>query len=268
MINILAIIWQIAKEFWFPLVASLVWTRYNFSTSTQTPGDYFSIIADFCKVFAPAFFFTSWLTGQFVRVMKQMRVDSGLKKIESSVSQFTAVLDKSMDEITKKFDVRVSEIIGNISGGDSFPVYHILLNNPPGHPFGNIICYNIGKHPLFDVSSKICDLQQFSTLQHPVPVHILMGIYTDVSINLIIPGYAANPGTNVSPIAGRAKQDYNIFTTARNGSFTQCVRMILVGQSWICATKVEKKNADDSQSLVHENIDAGFPRNPDGSITW
>ena len=64
------IIKQILKEFWIPLLGSIIWTVINYYNSEKSVKDWTELVS----IFAPAFFFLSWMTGQFFRVKKQTGV--------------------------------------------------------------------------------------------------------------------------------------------------------------------------------------------------
>lgn len=67
---------QILSEFWLPLLAAICWTAY---VLWSKPIDLKAVISGF----GPAFFLASWMTGQFFRIRKQEKVQSGLSSVET-----------------------------------------------------------------------------------------------------------------------------------------------------------------------------------------
>ncbi|MBD3830623.1 MAG: hypothetical protein IE890_09050, partial [Arcobacter sp.] len=59
-------------------------------------------------------------------------------------------------------------------------------------------------------------------------------------------------------------QSYNIFFTARNGSFTQLLRFKKINGLWLSATKVTNKD----NVILYERIDDNYPREISGNISW
>ena len=81
------IVLQLAKEFWLPLLASIIWTVTNYYSAKTEVWTW----TKFVNVAAPTFFFASWMTSQYYRVKKQEHVASTLTTIESRV---LGVMDK------------------------------------------------------------------------------------------------------------------------------------------------------------------------------
>ena len=85
---------QIIKEFWIPLAGSIIWTAINYYNSENEVKSLTELIA----IFAPAFFFLSWMTGQFFRVKKQTGLSASLSNIET---RFENLLDDITEQSTK-----------------------------------------------------------------------------------------------------------------------------------------------------------------------
>lgn len=60
---------------------------------------------------------------------------------------------------------------------------------------------------------------------------------------------------------------YNFFFTARNtgGFVVQELRYVKVENKWLSATRVKPLN---SERVLYERVDAGFPRKANGEIDW
>ena len=237
---------QIIKEFWIPLALSIIWVLYNiYGNGSETEWN----VQKTVNVFGPTFFLLSWLTSQFFRVKKQTKVEDSFGAMEA---RFKELLDK--------VESKTEEMIGHISGGNSFPWLQIGMTN--GSNQGVLMAIHQGDHPLYDVTARIVDLQKFEQIKNNISLATLG--YTDTNINIgnMIPSHASM--VQNWKIESEPKQSYNIFFTARNGSFTQLLRLKKVNGAWVTATKVTNKNNE----ILHEQIDENYPKEADGSVTW
>lgn len=99
------IITQLFKEFWIPLLLSLIWTAYGLVDQPYQTWDGPKIVNG---VFVTFFGLSFWF-GQWNRVKKQLRVEEGLTGIESKVA---TMLDR--------LDEKTNHLIGHITGGDGY----------------------------------------------------------------------------------------------------------------------------------------------------
>lgn len=76
------IIKHIIKEFWIPLIGSIIWTVFNFYSLKDQDKNITTII----NIAMPSFFFISWMTGQYFRVKKQTDVADSLSSIETRIN--------------------------------------------------------------------------------------------------------------------------------------------------------------------------------------
>ena len=69
---------------------------------------------------------------------------------------------------------------------------------------------------------------------------------------------------------GDGPRRLNVFFAARNGSWTQLIRLHPVGGDWEMATRVFRGDMRDSKTItiLLEHIDAAFPRNAAGQVEW
>jgi hypothetical protein len=95
------IIKQILKEFWIPLLGSIIWTVINYYNSEKPVKDWTELVS----IFAPAFFFLSWMTGHFFRVKKQTGVSENLKNILVDITEQSAKMKLITDtQVFQTFD--------------------------------------------------------------------------------------------------------------------------------------------------------------------
>jgi len=89
---------QLLKEFLVPLAIGIAWTSYNVF---QMPRENWKV-ATFINLFAPTFFFASWLVAQWYRVRKQQRIEDSLAGIGARIdgSSFPVLLNSALACLT------------------------------------------------------------------------------------------------------------------------------------------------------------------------
>jgi hypothetical protein len=97
---------QLAKEFWIPFVATLIWAGLN--TRVGNTEDW--PLISFLKLAAPAFFFVSWATAQFFRVQKQAHVADSLSDIEKHVVAVTDRLEAQAEKLVSIANVSLVQV--------------------------------------------------------------------------------------------------------------------------------------------------------------
>ena len=140
----------------------------------------------------------------------------------------------------------------------SFPVGGSLQRAEMGH---------FRKAP--KINARIVDLTKWNkiaaTNPHP-SFQELRSAGTYVELGDIAPHTAVQRGT--IPLVGKSA-NFNIFFNARNGFWTQELRLRLVEGQWLTATRVTK-DADKGKppKKLYERIDKGYPRNSKGEADW
>jgi hypothetical protein len=239
------VIKQLLAEFWVPFLAAVVWTSYN---TWEVPRDQWSI-RTVVTAFAPAFFFVSWLASQWYRVRKQQKVEGGLSSIERSVKQTLAELD-----------AKTTDLVGHITGGES-ACFLIGIPLTDGM-ITQVAVEHVGKHPLYEVNAVIVDLEVFEQVKGNLPHDNFFRSEIHRQFGNLIPGHTNLVQENISMGTGSSR-NFNIFYTARNGSFTQLLRYRRVNGEWLYAIKVYRGDV-----TMHEHVQEGFPRNENGAVDW
>jgi hypothetical protein len=235
---------QLAKEFWVPFLAALLWTAYNIWGAPQAARTLNVAI----NTFGATFFFASWFISQIFRVRKQQKVEGGLSVIEASVK-------KTLDELEEK----TADLVAHITGGESF----CYLRGMPSHDGVSIdmLLIHEGKHTLRDVDARIVDLQEFETSTERPTLENIWG--DNRQFGTLIPGHVLTIRGNKLSLGIGLSRAFNIFFTASNGSFTQLLRYRKVGDEWRYATKVHRNDID-----IYEKIQEGFPLSAAGQVEW
>ncbi|WP_039918725.1 hypothetical protein [Cellvibrio mixtus] len=236
---------QILKEFWFPLILAVLWTIYNIYVDENRGG---WPVQKIVNTFGPTFFLLSWVTGQFFRVKKQAKVEDSFGSVEVR-----------FNELIDKLEAKAEETISHISGGGSYPMAQFCGIGPPNN-WGLIVRHH-GSYPLYDVTVRITDLRQlaqakdsssisaaaFGTMKH-------VGNMIPTQSNIV---FAVD-------VKDYSELSFNIFFTARNGLFSQLLRIKKINDSWVSAIKGLNKDGD----IIFEHVEELFPRDSSGNVNW
>lgn len=235
---------QLLKEFWIPLVVSVIWASIGLVWTT-TPAWVVAV-----KDGAACFFLVSWATGQYFRVKKQTHVDSRLSEI---VTRLTGVVEK--------IEIASDKTVAAMTGGTSYCIadFH---NMAIGSTKGLLSITHRGNYPLYDVQIKIVDIDE---LQRLVAEDSKIGLTSATQIfNLGTVGGGLDHMRWVNLQLGEASpRSYNIFFSARNGSWTQQLRIVKLEDRWVTASRVHPPGQEPFDFAYDD-----FPRNPDGTLVW
>ncbi len=151
------------------------------------------------------------------------------------------------------------EIANLVTGGDSFCYVTIASINPTTNR-GILIVVHQGNHSTFDVNARMVDLQKSREIKDYTLTNLEQA-QTTLQIGSLIKGTAIV----VSPfdLGSSLERDFNIFFIARNGQFTQLLRLRKIDDKWVIATKVERDG-----KLIFEKIDKDFPKTGQGQVQW
>lgn len=223
---------QLLKEFSVPLVASIAWTAYVLDDMTVQ-----SIGANF----GGAFFFVSWMTGQFFRVRKQAGVESSLSLLESRVSH-----------VVEQLETQTLELTNHMNGGNSFCAFNIYIQRGnQSYWFAEMH----GKYPMYNVSARVIDLDIYDETSRGPQAE---GAETYIEI-----GDLSLDGAHISKLFDLGDSDsrrFNVFFLAKNGSVVQNIKYKLIDGEWTWATKV----FDETGELAR--LDHNFPPDELGNI--
>lgn len=244
-----AIARQLLKEFYLPLLLAVVWTLFNFFTETDDRRTLKLVV----NVFGPAFFLASWAIGQWHRVRKQQSVDSGLTDIQSRLST-----------LMTQMEATATETAAYITGGDS--VCYLTGNmGIQHHPdqISPLWAVHHGKYPLYGIHMRVVDIDRANELSGTAAWLERRHEYeTYYQLETLIPNHATDIPLRLTYVPYGTARNFNIFFTARNGSFVQLLRFRKVKGMWLRATKVEMGK------VMYEEIPEGYPRDEHGQVDW
>jgi len=234
---------QLIKEFSIPATLALVWTGYSLYESKDVQLS----VKNFVDVFGPSFFFVSWLVAQWFRVKKQQGVERGLGTIEKNIQETLSKLEKT-----------AVQLAGHITGGNSICYLH--GPQPNGNIWTSLLIIHQGEHPLYDVAMRIFDVDKFELHKSNLNAVPASAYEQSHVIGNLIPNHARFFPLSLD-LGGNSVKKFNIFFTARNGSFTQLMRCRMVNGVWLFATQVQLNNnveftkIDDGYLQTEEEID-------------
>lgn len=152
------------------------------------------------------------------------------------------------------------EIMKSVIGGDSF-CYLTMMSLDNQNNVGILTVVHQGEHPVYDVNARIVDLQKMEKIKDNLSFQNIMQADTNLHIGNMIKGTAST--FTPLQLGSSMERGFNIFFSARNGLFTQLLRMKKINNKWASATKVERDG-----KIIFEKIDKEFPRNNEGLIIW
>jgi len=167
--------------------------------------------------------------------------------ISNSDKSFVATMDKM-----KHLAMLSVEGIETATGGDSF-CYMVLTNSH------NPIIIHKGKHPLYGVQVRVVDLVKMRLLEQQ---HQPIGPLQDFIFNPgdLTAGLAWNNFSLRVPFSDPDKQDFNIFFSAKNGIWTELLRLRRVSSSLQTAIKVIRGDKDGKPITLFEDLPNDFPK--------
>jgi hypothetical protein len=164
---------------------------------------------------------------------------------------------------SKRISDLSKEAIETITGGESF-CYMYVDTTTTAHPFPVFITE--GKRPLYEVHARVNDLRGFDAmLKRPHTISELLG--TQITVGELSPTNAKMEFEQVILLSDSARVDFNVFFDARNGDWTELLRMRKVGNNWVEAIRVVRetyyKNGKTAEKTIFEQIPKEFPEVPD-----
>jgi hypothetical protein len=151
------------------------------------------------------------------------------------------------------------EIANLITGGESF-CYMDIGSLDPDTNRGIPVIVQQGDHSIFDINARIVDLQEFRQIKG----NTFEG-FNKAQRTLQIGSLAKGTCLAMSPLdlGDSPERDFNIFFIARNGQFTELLRLRKIDAKWARAIRVKR-----GSELLFEKVDDDFPKTDQGQIQW
>lgn len=152
--------------------------------------------------------------------------------------------------------------VNSVMGGTG---YCYLVHYPPDDDSGTFTVVQQGEFPIYEIHVRALDMTSLNAIEkHPSTDSAKQTpeLATLFDIPSMAPG-TANIGTVHIPIRHTDQQDYNIFFSARNGIWTELLRMRKVDGLWAQAILVKREFANvknrKGPKLPLTIIDGGYP---------
>lgn len=197
--------------------------------------------------------------------LSQLWSPSGLILIAAiigAIAAYWAAAERSAsDRESKRKSKEIAKlnerIAGLVTGGDSFCYFQISSPDMSTNA-GMLMAVQHGSFPIYDVSARIVDLQLFEQKKATMTLKTLLADDINISVGSMPVGTASM----ISPFplgAGATRRDFNIFFSARNGLYTELLRLRKLEQKWTSAIRVQMREGKD-EKIVFEQIDPDFPK--------
>ena len=157
------------------------------------------------------------------------------------------------------------QIASSITGGVSF-AYIIPTFFDPTHNSPMLTLVHRGEYPLYDLTVRILDMATFDNRVRQ------NNSYSDrlrEEVQLGISNIAPNQTSMVKTVQlGTDPLRWNLYFSARNGFFTELLRVRRVGNEWKTALKVIRTRWPSNDQVLLEKIDSGYPLSKAGQVAW
>jgi hypothetical protein len=157
------------------------------------------------------------------------------------------------------------QIASPITGGGSF-AYVVPTFFNPTHNSPMLTLVHRGEYPLYDLTVRIVDMATFDKMVRQ------NSSYSDrlrEEVQSSISNIAPNQARMLKTVQlGSDPLRWNLFFSARNGFFTELLRVRRVGNEWKTALKVIRTPAASKEQTLLEKIDSGYPLSKDGQVEW
>lgn len=223
---------QLIKEFRIQIGLSIGWAVY--SVMNKAPDE--TTLEVILKQFTTALFLLSWFSGQFIRVKKATKVEDSFELLKSKTEALHEQLGNS-----------INETLNHITGGEGFCRLTIFTNPDLGREY---LIESVGEYPLYDVHIAVADVNQPGTESFDDPAFQRKTVFSGTLLPHTQYSFKSFP-FELNPETGAS---FNIFISARNGSFIQLYRLIFHEGRWRHAVRVLKQT-----EVKYERVDPEYP---------
>jgi hypothetical protein len=177
--------------------------------------------------------------------------------IIAAVGGLLAALQKTTSE-----NALQNKNVGLITGGDSF-AYLMPFFIESDNTFQLTIIHH-GDYPLYDMSARIVDLEKFEKI-----TEYTLNEIKKTEQALKIGNLAPNKSSMLGTVTIKGTQlKWNIFFSARNGFFSEQLRIVKINGTWKSAIRVDNTPTKEALKILFEKVDKDFPVNDNGDVEW
>lgn len=199
----------------------------------------------------------------YIQARQAAKAEAGLR--EQMQANFE--LHGKLVELTEANAELTRQNAEHLTGGDSF--CFISFNFQFGYACPVFV--HSGKYTVFDVHARIIDLNRMR--QNVARRQPAISDSLELPLGELPPGRVKiNERFSISFIDENS-QAFNIFFSARNGMWTELLRLRNVNGTWRSAIRVTRQTSADGSPVtlrepIFERIDEEYPRKEDGTIDW
>lgn len=207
-----------------------------------------------------------------MRILQHFASPAILILVGALISAGGAVLAAYQQSLSEKQLRQKSEEIAelnkriaqSITGGDSFAyITPTFLMGSSKSALLTLV--HQGEYPLYDLNIRIVDLDKFEKVKQRYSLQDMQKDEMHFSVSNLAP----NEASFLSRVHIQSNtMRWNIFFSARNGFFTELLRVCKVGSEWKVALKVMNTPTSGEAKTLIQQVDKGFPLNPAGQVTW
>jgi len=152
-------------------------------------------------------------------------------------------------------------IASSITGGNSFA--YIALTPVALSAYGLTVIHQ-GEYPLYDLNVRIVDLAKWGKKQ----TRSLFELQKDEQ-HMRVGNLAAGQASLLGSVQiDSDSTNWNLFFDARNGFWTELLRIRRVGAELKYAIKVKRNSKTGEAETVFEKVDPGYPQTEAGQVDW
>jgi hypothetical protein len=207
------------------------------------------------------------------------RLDSSIESLKKSseaianmsketvrIGQLNTQLQERLLQQSKTISGLSKECIDTAKGGNSFGYISGLNICSSDHWIPTFV--HKGKYPLYGVSARIVDLEKWREISKGASLLQHFSADTDINVSDTVEGWGRIYFNKSLPITRDGKEHaYNVFIFARNGSWSQQLKVINVNGECSYASRVYR-DGGKKENLLFEHISDDFRKNYKGDIDW
>lgn len=180
------------------------------------------------------------------------------EKVAEERAQENVELNKKILALTEENKELAKHGISVVTGGDGY-VYVDIIKGILPNAFAPIVISNSG-FPQYDISIRFFDVQKNHQTQVLNPLVLTLATLPPRQSSMFqVPAFEFPSSGDVAK--------FNLFISARNGSFVEEVQLRKVEGEWWSAIRLAKDEGN-VKTILLERAQEKFPRMPDGKIEW
>jgi hypothetical protein len=190
---------------------------------------------------------------------RELKAEAASASVTSQLEDLQSVVKARTDEAGSLSGIvagLANKGLKEATGGDSFPVIDVGGDGATEGVIG--ILTTKGLNPLFGVEVRVVDADALAAALKSGDYSLAVQKQTEqkFSFPFLNKGSYARPLFTTGPVKSKK---LNIFSSARNGDFTELALIRRVPQGWTTATIVSASYADKRVGIVYEHVDDSFP---------